>query len=53
MNKAKEFLKYVSRPNCTTYKIFDKGFGAIHEIGPVLTLNKQIYVGFALLELSK
>ena len=34
-------------------KLFDKYFAAIHEIKPVLMLNKPIYVGFTVLELSK
>ena len=42
----KDFLKYTSRPTCITHKIFDKDFAAIHEIKPVLILNKVIYVGF-------
>ena len=49
----KEFLKYTSRPTHITHKIFDKNFAAIHEIRPVLMLNKPIYVGFIVLELSK
>ena len=32
--------------------IFDKNYAAIHEIKPVLTLNKPIYVGFTILEVS-
>ena len=36
-----------------TPKIFDKNYAAIDEIKPVLTLNKPIYVGFSVLELSK
>ena len=36
-----------------THKIFDKSYAAIHETKPVLTLNKPIYVGFTVLELSK
>ena len=32
---------------------FDKNYAAIHEINPVLTLNKPIYIGFTVLELSK
>ena len=34
-------------------KIFSKNFVAIHEIKTVLTLNKPIYVGFSILDLSK
>ena len=34
-------------------KIFRKNFVAVHEIKPVLTLNKPIYVGFSILDLSK
>ena len=33
--------------------MFYKDFATIHEIKPVLTLNKPIYVGFIVLELSK
>ena len=33
--------------------MFDKNFAAIHEIKPVLILNKSINVGFGVLELSK
>ena len=49
----KDFLKYTSRPTHITHKIFGKNYAAIHEIKPVLTLNKPIYVGFTVLELSK
>ena len=34
-------------------KIFSKNFVAIHEIKPVLTLDKPNYVGFSILDLSK
>ena len=43
----------MSRPTDVTHKIFDKDYAAIHEIKPVLILNKPIYVGFTVLELSK
>ena len=33
--------------------MFDKNFIAVHQIKTVLTLNKPIYVGFCILELSK
>ena len=45
VNNEKDFLKYTSRPTHITHKI--------HEVKPVLTLNKAIYVRFTVLELSK
>ena len=53
VKKEKYLLKYTSRPTHITHKIFDKNYAAIHEIKPVLMLNKPIYVGFTVLELSK
>ena len=53
VNNAEDFLKYSSRPTDVSHKIFDKNFAANHEIKPVLTLNKPIYVEFTVLELSK
>ena len=53
VNNEKDFLKYTSRPTYITHKLFGKDYAAIHEIKPVLTLNKPIYVGFTVLELSK
>ena len=53
VNNEKDFLKYTSRPTYITHKNFGKDYAAIHEIKPVLTLNKPIYVGFAVLESSK
>ena len=53
VNNEKDFLKYTSRAAHITYKIFDKNYAAILEINPVLTLNKPIYVGFTILDLSK
>ena len=49
----KDFVKYTSRPTHISHKVFDKNYAAIHEIKPVLTLNKPIYVGLTVLELSK
>ena len=47
VNNEKDFLKYTSRPTYITHKIFSKDYAAIHEIKPVLILNKpplcQIY----------
>ena len=53
INNAKDYIKCVSRPNFISQKIFDKNFVAIHKTKPVLTLNKPIYVGFSILDLSK
>ena len=53
INNAKDFLKYTSRPTYNTHKIFGKDYAAIHEIKPVLMLNKPTYVGFTVLKLSK
>ena len=43
VNNEKDFLKYTSRPTYITHKIFGKDYVAIHEIKPVLILNKPIY----------
>ena len=53
VNNEKDILKYTSRPTYVTHKLFDKDYAAIYEIKPVLMLNKPIYVGFTVLELSK
>ena len=53
VNNEKDFLKYTSIPTHITHKIFDKNCGAIHEIKQVLILNKPVYVGFTVVELSK
>ena len=53
VNNEKDYLKHATKPTFISQKIFDKNFAAIHEIRPVLTLNKPIYVGFTVLELSK
>ena len=53
VNNEKGFLKYTSRPTNITPKIFGKDYAAIHEIKPVLILNKPIYVEITVLDLSK
>ena len=53
VNNAKGYIPYISKPSFVSQKIFSKKFVAIHEIKPVLTLNKPIYVGFSILDLSK
>ena len=53
VNNAKDFVKCISKPNFVLQKIFSKKFVVIHEIEPVLILNKPIYEGFSILDLSK
>ena len=53
VNNEKDFLKYTSRLTYIGYKKFGKDYSAIHEIKPVLVLNKPIYIGCTALDLSK
>ena len=53
INNEKDFLKCTRKPTYITHKFFGKNYAAIHEIKPVLILNKPIYVGFTVLDLSK
>ena len=53
VTNEKDFLKYTSSATHITHKTFDKDFATIHEIKPVLMLNKSIYVGFTVLVISK
>ena len=41
INNAKDYFKYLSRPNFISQKIFRRNFVAIHKIKPSLILNKQ------------
>ena len=50
VNNAKDYKKYVSKPSFVSQKIFNKKIVAIHEVKPVLTLDKPIYVGFSILD---
>ena len=49
----KDFLKYVSRPTYISHNIFGKRLVAINAKKEQLILNKPIYVGNTVLELSK
>ena len=53
INNEKKYLKVVSRPIFVSQKILDKTLVALHKMKPVLLLNKPIYIGFSILELSK
>ena len=51
VNNDQDYLRCVSKPNFVSQKIFDKNF--VHQIKSIPKLNKPIYVGFSILELSK
>ena len=53
VKNSQDFIKYTSRPTYVNWKVFEKNLAAIHEKKISLTLNKPIYVGFTILELSK
>ena len=53
INDKKTYQRCLNKPNFISQKIFDKNFVAVHCVKTVLTLNKLIYVGFCILELSK
>ena len=53
VNNARDYIKYGKKPSFVAQNFFSKDLVAIYEIKPVLTLNKPIYVGFSILDLSK
>ena len=53
INNAKDYVKCISKPSFISQKIFSKNFVAIYQVKPVSILNKPIYVGFSILDLSK
>ena len=53
INTSKDYVRCVSKPNFISQKIFSNNFLAIHQIKPVLILNKPIHVGFSILDFSK
>ena len=53
VNDKKKYQKIVNKPSFVSKKIIDKRLVAAHCKKKLLTLNKPIYVGFCILELSK
>ena len=53
INNTRDYVKCVSKPNFISQKIFSKNFVAVRHIKSILTLDKPIYVGCSILELSK
>ena len=50
---SQDFIKYTLRPTCVNWKVFENNLPVIHENKISLTLNKPIYVGLTVLEISK
>ena len=53
VNNAKDYVRCISKSSFVSQKTFSTNFVAIHETKPVLTLNKPVYVGFSISDLSK
>ena len=53
VNNAYDYKNNVSKQCFVSQKIFGKTFVAIYEIKPISILDKSIYVGFGILDLSK
>ena len=53
VKNSQDFITYTSRPTPVNWKVFENNLAAIHEKKISLTLNKPIYVGFTVLEISK
>ena len=53
VKNSQDIIKYTSRTTCVNWKVFKNNLAAIYEKKISLTLNKPIYVGFTVLEISK
>ena len=53
VNNSKNYINYTSKARFISQKVLKKNFVDIHQIKPVLTLDKPIYVAFSILDLSK
>ena len=45
--------KLLAAPNLVAFRIFDENLAAVEQRKTILTLNRPIYVGMAILDLSK
>jgi len=50
---AKKFLKLVAKPQLETFKILNEDTVLIDRVKSEITLDKPIYAGFCILEISK
>ena len=53
LSTKRDYLKWASRPNYTSCKIYDNDLVVIRKNKGILKLNKPAYIGMCILELSK
>ena len=53
VNCPKKLKKLVAKPNLESFRIFNSDLAAVHMGKIKLYLNRPIYVGFAILDISK
>ena len=53
VNNEKDHLKRISKPSYMLHKIFENKFVTIRKSKVSLKLNKSVYIGMCILELSK
>ena len=53
VSNKKNYLKWISKQNYISHKIFDNDLDATRKNKVILTLNKPAYIGMCVLELSK
>src|SRR5204863_2448372 len=53
VSDPKKYCKLVAKPNYIGEKIINNGLIAVHMQNPTLKLNRPIYAGFCILDLSK
>ncbi|KAK3103084.1 hypothetical protein FSP39_016343 [Pinctada imbricata] len=53
VHREKQLVKLTAKPGFKSFKIFNKDLASVQLVKPKLVLNRPIYVGFAILELSK
>ena len=53
VSNKKDYMKWTSKPSCTSQKVFDKDLVAICKTKVTVVLNKPAYVAVSILDLSK
>ena len=53
ISEGNKYTKYVSKPNFEKSTFFDKNLAAVHMRRTIIKFNQPIYVGVAILDISK